>query len=141
MIDAFGLNCDTYRCVQTFPYIEEDGDEWVELFHRARPAGWITVIGEDGDKKDYCPLCASKIRPKPSPEYYTLSMPCVEVRHVIEALELTYHVGTALAYICRAGKKPGVEYVSDIGKAIAHLQFELERTERDKTNENTVLHT
>lgn len=129
MIDAFGLNCDTYRCVQTFPYIEEDGDEWVELFHRARPAGWITVIGEDGDKRDYCPLCARKREPKPSPEYYTLSMPCIEVRHVIEALNLGYNLGNVLKYVCRAGRKPGANYADDLRKAAQYIQFELERVE------------
>lgn len=126
MIDGIGLHCDTYCCVAEFPYIDDDGDEWLELFRRARQVGWITVSSEDGDERDYCPLCARKREPKPSPEYYTLSMPCTEVRHVIEALGLSYHVGTALAYLCRAGRKPGAEYVNDIGKAIAHLRFEVE---------------
>lgn len=68
MIDSFGLFCDTYRCIATFPYIEEDCCEWDSLFHRARPVGWITVIGEDGDHKDYCPECAKKHKSS-GPEY------------------------------------------------------------------------
>lgn len=64
------------------------------------------------------------------PTYYVLPRACTEVRHVIEVLRLSYHVGTALAYLCRAGRKPGARYVDDLRKAVAHLQFELERAER-----------
>jgi hypothetical protein len=55
----------------------------------------------------------------------------IECRHVIEAWGLPYHLGTALAYICRAYHKgaPG----KDIAKAIQHLQFEFEAIQREKS--------
>jgi hypothetical protein len=39
----------------------------------------------------------------------------------------TANLGIAINYIWRAGKKPGNSYESDIRKAIAHLQFEIDR--------------
>jgi hypothetical protein len=38
-----------------------------------------------------------------------------------------YNLGTALTYLMRAGKKPNNPITQDIRKAIAHLEFELER--------------
>jgi len=54
----------------------------------------------------------------------------IECRHVIDAWELSYNLGTALAYICRAYHKGAPD--KDIAKAIQHLQFELEICMRKK---------
>lgn len=58
-----------------------------------------------------------------SPAYYRRFPNNVEPRHL--AGHLTFHLGTALAYVARAGFKGSAE--EDIRKAIVHLQFELER--------------
>lgn len=50
----------------------------------------------------------------------------VEARHVIAGSGASYNVGTALAYLMRAGKKAGSGYQEDVRKAIRHLEFELE---------------
>lgn len=56
------------------------------------------------------------------PVHYTWH-PKVEAHEVAE--ELTYNLGTALAYIWRCGRKGSP--LEDIDKAIMHLQFERAR--------------
>lgn len=56
------------------------------------------------------------------PTHYTWH-PKVECHEVAE--ELTYNLGTALAYIWRCGRK--CDPLEDIDKAIMHLQFERAR--------------
>jgi hypothetical protein len=54
----------------------------------------------------------------------------IECRHVIDAWGLSYNLGTALSYICRAYHKGAPD--KDIAKAIQHLQFELEILRRNQ---------
>jgi hypothetical protein len=49
----------------------------------------------------------------------------VEPIDAIEAWELGYHLGNALKYISRAGKKEGNTEVQDIRKAIWYLERHL----------------
>jgi hypothetical protein len=49
----------------------------------------------------------------------------LQIHHVIEKGGLSYNVGVAVAYLYRAGKKPGNTKAQDIEKAIQHLTFEL----------------
>ena len=42
------------------------------------------------------------------------------------------NLGIAINYIWRAGKKPGNTIESDLRKAIAHLQFEIDRINSEK---------
>ncbi len=58
------------------------------------------------------------------PSYYKRAG--IEAFDVIDAFELTYHVGAATAYLLRAGKKTP-DAREDIAKAIRHLQRELAR--------------
>jgi hypothetical protein len=64
----------------------------------------------------------------PEVEYYRRSIAgtLVEAKDVIAAWGLTYHIGTAVAYLLRAGKKTA-DAAQDISKAHDHLLFELER--------------
>ena len=65
----------------------------------------------------------------PNVEYYRRSIhgTMIEAKDVIASWDLTYHLGTALAYILRAGKKDGNTAQGDIAKAKDHLAFELDR--------------
>ncbi len=49
-----------------------------------------------------------------------------EAIKVIEAWELNFSLGSALKYICRAGKKEGVDEIEDLKKAVWYVQREIE---------------
>ena len=57
-----------------------------------------------------------------SPNYYRRGT--IEVWDFIRDQRLSYHLGNAVKYICRAGYKDDIE--SDLEKAIHYLQNELE---------------
>ena len=59
------------------------------------------------------------------PEYYK-GKNGYQARKVCDNFDLTYHLATATTYILRAYKKHDTP-VDCIKKAIAHLEFELER--------------
>lgn len=68
---------------------------------------------------------------KPSAPYYKHpTIPGLEARHVIEAFP--YHIATAMAYEWRCGRKPGIDPITDLEKAIDHLRFEIERLRKAK---------
>lgn len=46
---------------------------------------------------------------------------------IIESWALGYHLGCAVKYIARAGKKEGAPAVQDLAKASWHLNREIER--------------
>ena len=60
------------------------------------------------------------------PNYYIGKYHKYEARKVVEDFELTYNLGTATTYLLRSSNKHKSP-VECIEKAIAHLQFELER--------------
>ena len=57
-----------------------------------------------------------------SPDYYRRGS--IEVWDFIRDQELSYHLGNAVKYICRAGYKDN--YVEDLEKAIHYLTNELQ---------------
>ena len=57
---------------------------------------------------------------KISPKHYSKLKP--QPIEVVEAWELDHHRASALAYLARAGSKPGESYESDIRKAIWFLE-------------------
>ena len=59
------------------------------------------------------------------PEYYK-GKEGYEARKVCDNFELTYHIGTAVTYLLRAYRKHDTPK-DCIKKAIAHLEFELEK--------------
>jgi len=59
-----------------------------------------------------------------SPSYYTTGS--IEVWDFIRDQELNYHLGNAIKYICRAGKKPDNTAAKDLAKAIHYLENELQ---------------
>ena len=60
------------------------------------------------------------------PSYYIGKYHKYEARKVVEDFELTYNIGTAVTYLLRAHRKHDTP-VDCIKKAIAHLEFELEK--------------
>ena len=66
------------------------------------------------------------------PEYYK-GKKGYEARKVCDNFNLTYHMATATTYILRAYKKHDTP-VDCIKKAIAHLQFELDKIKDEEAN-------
>tara|TARA_B100000424_G_C22903672_1_gene480609 strand:- start:641 stop:919 length:279 start_codon:yes stop_codon:yes gene_type:complete len=64
------------------------------------------------------------------PLYYRGDMN-YEARLVCDNFDLTYHCGTAVTYILRAYRKHNTP-IDCLKKAIAHLEFEIEKYEREK---------
>ena len=63
-----------------------------------------------------------------TPTYYIGKTQGIEAKDVVMDFQPdNYNLGTALTYLMRAGKKPNNPITQDIRKAIAHLEFELER--------------
>jgi hypothetical protein len=63
-----------------------------------------------------------------TPTYYIGKLKQIEAKDVVQDFQPdNYNLGTALTYLMRAGKKPNNPITQDIKKAIAHLEFELER--------------
>jgi len=54
------------------------------------------------------------------PHYRSLGL--YSALHVTEIWGLGYHLGQAVKYIQRAGKKPGVDEITDLKKAIWYIQ-------------------
>ena len=63
------------------------------------------------------------------PSYYIGKIHKYEARKVVEDFDLSYNCGTAVTYLLRANRKHKSP-VDCIKKAIAHLQFELEKLEK-----------
>tara|TARA_R110000822_G_scaffold38603_16_gene106880 strand:+ start:823 stop:1155 length:333 start_codon:yes stop_codon:yes gene_type:complete len=63
------------------------------------------------------------------PDYYK-GKEGYEARKVCDNFDLTYHLATATSYILRAYHKHDTP-IEDITKAIAHLEFELEKIKRE----------
>ena len=64
------------------------------------------------------------------PEYYIGKTYKIEARKVVEDYDLTYNIGTAVTYLLRAKRKHKTP-VECIKKAIAHLEFELDKIKND----------
>ena len=76
---------------------------------------------------------ASKTTDERIPLYYIGKYHKYEARKVVEDFELSYNVGTCVTYCLRSKRKHSDGGIQDIKKAIAHLEFELERLEYGKT--------
>lgn len=64
------------------------------------------------------------------PSHYTTGK--IEVIDYIEDKNFDYHLGNAIKYISRAGKKNPDKYVEDLKKAIWYIQREIDNvTKRD----------
>ena len=64
------------------------------------------------------------------PSHYTDGK--IEVIDFIEDKKLGYHLGNAVKYICRAGKKDPAKEVEDLQKAAWYINREIQRLETQK---------
>lgn len=68
-----------------------------------------------------------------TPKYYIGKTLGIEAKDVVMDFQPdNYNIGTALTYLMRAGKKPNNPITQDIKKAIAHLEFELDRQRKQE---------
>jgi len=75
-----------------------------------------------------------------TPNYYLGKYKGLEAMDVVlDFQEDSYNLGVAIAYLLRAGKKPGNPKEDDIRKAIAHLNAELKHIENNAPR-NTTAH-
>jgi hypothetical protein len=74
-------------------------------------------------------LKMNEVEDKRIPEYYK-GKEGYEARKVCDNFDLTYHIGTAVTYLLRAYHKHDTP-VDCIKKAIAHLEFELEKLQEN----------
>ena len=73
-----------------------------------------------------------------TPTYYIGKTLGIEAKDVVMDFQPdNYNLGTALTYLMRAGKKPNNPITQDIRKAIAHLEFELERQVHNQADEQS----
>ena len=71
-----------------------------------------------------------------TPKYYIGKTLGIEAKDVVMDFQPdNYNIGTALTYLMRAGKKPNNPITQDIKKAIAHLEFELDRQRKQEIND------
>ena len=63
--------------------------------------------------------------------YYYIGSNGYEARKVVEGFDLSYNIGTATTYLLRCQRKHSTP-IQDIKKAIAHLEFELEKIQCKK---------
>lgn len=63
----------------------------------------------------------------------------IEVIDFIEDKKLGYHLGNAVKYIARAGKKDPAKYIEDLQKAVWYLQREIKRSLSQFTIEPNVI--
>lgn len=61
------------------------------------------------------------------PPHYGGGDAVYETIKVIDAWGLSFGLGNAVKYISRAGKKPGVDALTDLEKASWYLQYEIRR--------------
>ena len=71
-----------------------------------------------------------KIKMNKIPKYYIGKTYKIEARKVVEDFDLTYNIGTAVTYLLRA-KRKHKSPIDCIKKAIAHLEFELDKIKND----------
>ena len=64
------------------------------------------------------------------PDHYQVA-PGIEVIDLVEFL--SFNIGNSVKYSCRAGRKPGVDAVTDLRKAIWYLEREISRLQRGDT--------
>lgn len=84
------------------------------------------MIKKEGNRVEW------EVKDKRVPDYYR-GKNGYEARKVCDNFELPYHLATATTYILRSYHKHATP-IQCLRKAIAHLEFELEKIERGREN-------
>ncbi len=66
------------------------------------------------------------------PDHYGGADNAYETIKVIEAWGLDFHLGNAVKYISRAGKKEVADPITDLRKAIWYIQRRIDQIERER---------
>lgn len=96
-----GWNAAVKTCIQKICH----------FFGRGNPPGEIFQVETEEQTAD---------DPVNHPSHYTSGK--IEVIDFIEDQKLGYHLGSAMKYICRAGKKDPAKTAEDVRKAIWYLE-------------------
>ncbi len=137
------------QCTETVP--ATNGQPYVCDLERGHPGPhkWMTMFShrcemhtqctrEDGHPGDHSHLIAPDYGKKPPsdpvnhPSHYQ-GTNGIEAIDVIEGFGLSHHLGDAVAYILRAGKKAETSLLQDLQKARWYLEREITRIESDTT--------
>jgi hypothetical protein len=62
----------------------------------------------------------------------------IEVIDAIEAWELGFHLGNAVKYLARAGKKDGAVFEEDLAKAVWYINRKIDELAGSKQTNNDV---
>ena len=125
-----GDNCTSCPFYGIQPYCR---DKECELARCVAPEGWepvnikITDLGPE--QKDSEKITNDSVN---HPSHYTSGK--IEVIDFIEDKELGFHLGNAIKYISRAGKKDPDKTVEDLKKAVWYINRQISLLE-DKENE------
>lgn len=108
---------DSTDILQTDSKKEKSQDFHTDYYYEKGRNGWT-------------PTTTDNLKDDRVPEYYK-GKEGYEARKVCDNFDLTYHLATATTYILRAYRKHDSP-IECLTKAIAHLQFELEKIKRDE---------
>ena len=117
---------NTENTISNWREVEIEGDKNKHYNEKGRN-GWTPTSTDQYDGKTRTGGIMSDSR---VPEYYK-GKEGYEARKVCDNFELPYHLATATTYILRSYHKHDSP-VECLSKAIAHLQFELEKIDRLK---------
>ena len=123
----------------------KDQKKYNKYYYEEGRNGWTPTTTWEKFVSTSKKLISSKINPKMLltkedlkifdsrvPDYYK-GKNGYEARKVCDNFDLTYHLATATTYILRAYHKHDTP-VDCLTKAIAHLEFELDKIKNEKTN-------
>ena len=126
-----GDNCTSCPFYGIQPYCR---DKECELARGVAPEGWepinnISIKDSDSEEKDSEKIADDNVN---HPSHYASGK--IEVIDFIEDKELGFHLGNAIKYISRAGKKDPDKTVEDLKKAVWYINRQISLLE-DKENE------
>ncbi len=104
-----------------------------EFTRHVVPEGWepvsIRIADSDSEKKDSEKITNDNVN---HPSHYTGGK--IEVIDFIEDKELGFHLGNAVKYISRAGRKDADKTVEDLRKAVWYINRQIQRLERGEND-------
>ena len=109
------------ECKEYYPNCCDDcryGDTVGLCCFKDRPTTWGVEIADKGTQPDNVN----------HPNHYTIGK--IEVIDFIEDKELGFHLGNAVKYISRAGRKDADKTIEDLKKAVWYINRQIERLER-----------